>query len=163
VHTGKHLKALCTHCDNTGAWEDVTHYLDNNSQELFAAAEQLKSNVHFVGRLNHDQLKFLFPIADLAVFPSVVPEAYPLVLMESLSNGVLPVVSYFSGFTDGERISALADNILHILASDSFKTIRPTLRQVACERYDWNLRATQMIDAYQFMIDKRDAKRRKVA
>ncbi len=172
--------------DNTGAWEDVTHYLDNNSQELFAAAEQLKSNVHFVGRLNHDQLKFLFPIADLAVFPSVVPEAYPLVLMESLSNGVLPVVSYFSGFTDGideladvipedllsrmripmdneERISALADNILHILASDSFKTIRPTLRQVACERYDWNLRATQMIDAYQFMIDKRDAKRRKVA
>ena len=172
--------------DNTGAWEDVTHYLENNSEELFAAAEQLKSNVHFVGRLNHDQLKFLFPIADLAVFPSVVPEAYPLVLMESLSNGVLPVVSYFSGFTDGideladvipedllsrmripmdnaERISALSENLLHILASDSFKTIRPTLREVACERYDWDLRATQMIDAYQFMIDKRDAKRRKAA
>ena len=64
---------------------------------------------------------------------------------------------------NAERISALSENLLHILASDSFKTIRPTLREVACERYDWDLRATQMIDAYQFMIDKRDAKRRKAA
>jgi len=144
--------------DNTGAWEDVEYYLQNHSEELLECADRLKGNVHFVGRLNHDQLKYLFPVVDLAVFPSVVPEAYPLVLMESLSNGVLPMVSYFSGFTDGideladvipedllslmripmsnqQRISAMADNLNSILSSDSFKEIRPKLREVACERY----------------------------
>jgi len=157
--------------DNTGAWEDVEYYLQNHADELLECADRLKKNVHFVGRLNHDQLKYLFPVVDLAVFPSVVPEAYPLVLMESLSNGVLPMVSYFSGFTDGideladvipedlltlmripmdnqQRISIMANNLNSILSSDSFRDIRPTLREVACDRYDWSLRAKQMIDAY---------------
>lgn len=164
--------------DNTGAWEDVEYYLENHSEELFECADQLKNNVHFVGRLNHDQLKYLFPIVDLAVFPSVVPEAYPLVLMESLSNGVLPMVSYFSGFTDGidelddvipedllslmripmdsqNRINAMSDNLNRILSSPSFREIRPKLREVACDRYDWNLRAKQMIDAYSKVLDSR--------
>ena len=164
--------------DNTGAWEDVEYYLQNHADELFECADRLKSNVHFVGRLNHDQLKFLFPVVDLAVFPSVVPEAYPLVLMESLSNGVLPMVSYFSGFTDGideladvipedlislmripmdsqQRISVMADNLNRILSSDSFREIRPTLREVACDRYDWSLRAKQMIDAYTKVLEAR--------
>lgn len=164
--------------DNTGAWEDVEYYLENHSEELLECSDQLKSNVHFVGRLNHDQLKYLFPIVDLAVFPSVVPEAYPLVLMESLSNGVLPMVSYFSGFTDGideladvipeellavmripmandTRINAMAENLNSILSSQSFKDIRPKLREVACDRYDWNLRAKQMIEAYLAVLENR--------
>ena len=169
--------------DNTGSWQDVEFYLENHSDELLECADRLKSNVHFVGRLNHDQLKFLFPIVDLAVFPSVVPEAYPLVLMESLSNGVLPMVSYFSGFTDGideladvipedllslmrvpmsneERIVVMAENLNSILSSESFKAIRPKLREVACERYDWSLRAKQMIEAYTNALNMRQTKLR---
>jgi len=172
--------------DNNGPWEDVVHMLDESADELLENAGGLKDKVKFLGRLNHDELKYLFPIADLAVFPSVVPEAYPLVLMESLSNGVLPVVSYFSGFTDGideladvippellskmkipmapeSRISTMAENICDILASDSFRTIRPKLREVACERYDWNLRAQQMIAAYQAVIDEKSGLQRKAA
>ncbi len=170
--------------DNTGAWEDVEYFLENHSNELLECADKLKSNVHFVGRLNHDQLKFLFPIVDLAVFPSVVPEAYPLVLMESLSNGVLPMVSYFSGFTDGidelsdvipedllslmrvpmtaeHRIDIMAENLEKILSNESFQAIRPTLREVACQRYDWALRAKQMIAAYDEVLGART--KRKVA
>lgn len=161
--------------DNTGAWEDVEYYLENHSDELLGSSDRLKNNVHFVGRLNHDQLKYLFPVVDLAVFPSVVPEAYPLVLMESLSNGVLPMVSYFSGFTDGidelddvipedllslmripmsneQRISVMAENLNSILSSESFREIKPKLREVACARYDWNLRAQQMVDAYSHVL-----------
>lgn len=172
--------------DNTGAWEDVEFFLDNHADELLACSDRLKNNVHFVGRLNHDQLKYLFPIVDLAVFPSVVPEAYPLVLMESLSNGVLPMVSYFSGFTDGideladvipedllslmripmnneERIGVMANNLNSILSNQSFMEIRPTLRKVACDRYDWNLRAKQMIDAYKNVLDARGKKTNKAA
>ena len=172
--------------DNTGAWEDVEYYLEHHSDELLESADRLKSNVHFVGRLNHDQLKFLFPIVDLAVFPSVVPEAYPLVLMESLSNGVLPMVSYFSGFTDGideladvipeellslmripmsneQRINVMAENLNSILSSESFRDIRPKLREVACNRYDWNLRAKQMVDAYTKVLDKSVGKQQNAA
>lgn len=172
--------------DNTGAWEDVEYYLENHSDALLEAANRLKDNVHFVGRLNHDQLKFLFPIVDLAVFPSVVPEAYPLVLMESLSNGVLPMVSYFSGFTDGidelddvipedllslmripmdskDRINVMASNLNTILSNQSFRDIRPRLREVACDRYDWNLRAEQMIDAYSNALEQRTTSRNRAA
>ncbi len=164
--------------DNTGAWEDVEYYLEHHADELLECSDRLKNNVHFVGRLNHDQLKYLFPIVDLAVFPSVVPEAYPLVLMESLSNGVLPMVSYFSGFTDGideladvipeellslmripmdneARIKTMAENLHSLLASPSFKEIRPRLREVACDRYDWHLRAKQMIAAYSSALENR--------
>ncbi len=162
--------------DKTGAWEDVEYYLENHADDLLDQAHRLQDQVHFVGRLNHDELKYLFPVVDLAVFPSVVPEAYPLVLMESLSNGVLPMVSYFSGFTDGIdeladvipaellslmripmdnelRIVTMADNLNRILSSESFKDVRPTLREVACARYDWSLRARQMIEAYTAFIE----------
>ena len=175
--------------DNTGAWEDVEYYLKHHSDELLESSDRLKNNVHFVGRLNHDQLKYLFPIVDLAVFPSVVPEAYPLVLMESLSNGVLPMVSYFSGFTDGidelddvipedllslmripmsneQRINVMAENLNSILSSESFREIKPKLREVACARYDWNLRAQQMVDAYTQVltdINKNSGKRQSAA
>lgn len=174
--------------DNTGPWEDVEYYLENHADDLLECADRLKDNVHFVGRLNHDQLKHLFPVVDLAVFPSVVPEAYPLVLMESLSNGVLPMVSYFSGFTDGideladvipedllslmripmdnnQRINVMADNLNRILSSNHFRDIRPRLREVAKDRYDWSLRAKQMIDAYAQALEsrKKNGEQRRVA
>ena len=81
------------------------------------------------------------------------------------------MVSYFSGFTDGidelddvipedllslmripmsneQRINVMAANLNSILSSESFREIKPKLREVACARYDWNLRAQQMVDAY---------------
>ncbi len=172
--------------DMTGGWEDVQFALANHADDILASSELLKERVHFIGRLNHDELKYLFPIADLAVFPSVVPEAYPLVLMESLSNGVLPMVSYFSGFTDGideledvipgsllqfmripmdptQRITTMAKNLESLLASPELQTIKPQLRKVACERYDWKLRAEQMIVGYQRVIDRSNAAQRKAA
>lgn len=57
--------------------------------------------VIFAGYLNHARFKHLLPCADLAVFPSEIAEAYPLVLLESISAGVLPVVSYFEGLKSG--------------------------------------------------------------
>jgi len=129
----------------------------------------------FLGRLDHSRLRYLFPCADLAVFPSVIPEAYPLVVMESLSNGVLPIVSYFSGFKDsvddlqpflGEsltekikipvdsdvRVERIAANVNGLLAGQSLEKIGAKLRQIAVENYDWNLRASQMTSAYRSLM-----------
>ena len=41
----------------------------------------LEKHVQFQGRVNHKLLSCVFPCADIAVFPSMLTEAYPLVLM----------------------------------------------------------------------------------
>ena len=157
----------------TGPWEDVQHFLDTSSNLSFILekGQNMTEHVHFLGRLDHSRLRYLFPCADLAIFPSIVPEAYPLVLMESLSNGVLPVVSYFSGFrdsvddlapflaetliekmklpVDGQiRVERITANINGLLAEPTLKEIGPKLRQIAVENYDWRLKAAQMVSAY---------------
>jgi glycosyltransferase involved in cell wall biosynthesis len=83
--------------------------------------------------------------------------------------------SYFSGFRDsvddlrpllGEtlndlmkipvdrdtRVKTIASNLNTLLADEHVKTIRPKLRQIAVENYDWSLRATQMVDTYRAFI-----------
>ena len=154
-----------------GPWTDVAAYLadDHNRELTLAAGAGFADHVHFLGRLNHDLLRFVFPCVDLALFPSVIPEAYPLVLMESLANGVLPVASDFSGFAEG------LDNLEPDLGADRVKLMRlpmedatrvvgiarrlgallrdrrdwsAELRQIATARYDWSTRAEEMADAY---------------
>ena len=166
--------------EETPHWQDVDYFLRNleNRDEFFSEAKRLVKQVVFTGRFNHDQLSHLFPCADLAVFPSVVPEAYPLVLMESLANGVLPMVSYFSGFEDGideleqflgeelvahlkipmdkeRRIGTMATNIATLIDQLESRDLSDALAQIASENYDWTHRAKQMVVAYQrFLKDE---------
>jgi len=98
-----------------------------------------------------------------------------LVLMESLSNGVLPVVSYFSGFADAvddlipylgqewvermkipvddqNRIPGLIKNLPAVMSDPDLSIISPKLRKIAVENFDWNIRAQQMVSAYSRFI-----------
>lgn len=70
---------------------------------------QPSRRVLFAGYINHKRFKHLLPCADLTVFPSEIAEAYPLVLLESISAGVLPVASYFEGLKDG--IDAVSEGL----------------------------------------------------
>lgn len=158
-------------------WEDVVIYLEQHKDKdyYYENAAKLKDQVMFLGRFNHQQLSHIFPCADLAVFPSVIPEAYPLVLMESLANGVLPLVSYFSGFKDGVdelnqfldaslvsllripmekqvRVSQLSENIVALLSVLETRDFSGELSKIARENYDWSHRAKQMVEAYQRVI-----------
>ena len=87
----------------SGPWSDVKSFLsdNNNKAELFANGSTLLEHVHFLGRLDHDLLRNVFPCSDVGFFPSIVPEAYANVLFEALSNGVFPMASYFSGLACG--------------------------------------------------------------
>jgi len=159
-------------------WQDAVYFLDNlnNREEYFVYAKRLLKQVKFLGRFNHEQLSYVFPCADVAVFPSVVPEAYPLVLMESLANGVIPIVSYFSGFKDGlddleqyletdwienmkipmlveRRIETLTLHILKLLNKLKSADISSQLARIAHDQYDWNHRGVQLIAAYQRLIN----------
>jgi glycosyltransferase involved in cell wall biosynthesis len=156
-----------------GPWNDVKTYLADpkNRKTILENGQKVKDRIHFTGRLGHDHLQHLFPCADLAIFPSVVPEAYPLVLMESLANGVLPMVSYFSGFKDGidelkdkiteniwkymkfpmeadKRVPVLIKNITHILGDKNLAKTKDGLHSIAVKNYDWKLIASQMVKEY---------------
>lgn len=165
-----------------GSWPAVSAYLaDSAARELaLAAGPALAGRVHFLGRLSHDLLRHLFPCADIAVFPSTVPEAYPLVLMESLANGVLPAASDFSGFTEGLEqlvpdlgretvegmklplaphscVRGIAGKLAGLLASGPDEASSARLRRIAVERYDWSIRSREMALAYGRMAQERPA------
>jgi glycosyltransferase involved in cell wall biosynthesis len=67
----------------------------------WGAKSSPQSSVFFTGYLNHARFSKLLPCADISVFPSEIAEAYPLVLLESICAGVLPMGAYFEGLKDG--------------------------------------------------------------
>ncbi len=156
-----------------GPWEDVKYFLSDNinRKELLGYGSALLDHVHFLGRMDHSLLKYIFPCADFSIFPSTVPEAYPLVLMESLSNGVFPIMSYFSGFKDAidslddylnkdilqlmkismdpeKRIKSIIRCVSGALEYPGLNSVSPKLRSIAVKNFDWKIRARQMINAY---------------
>ena len=54
----------------------------------------------FTGALEHRHLRHLLPLCDVAVVPSIFPEAFGMVAAEAASAGVLPVVADHSGLAE---------------------------------------------------------------
>jgi glycosyltransferase involved in cell wall biosynthesis len=126
----------------------------------FAAAREhvRPERVIFTGYLTHRELRFLFPCCDVAVFPSVVREAGPLVFLEALASGAYPLGTYFGGMrasidTVAESLPADAAGAMKLGAApehtvaDIVRNVpralelgerhRDALFRVARERYDW--------------------------
>ena len=73
---------------------EVRHYFDRlqvagTLEKYFNKAQRYlrKDRVIFTGYLTHRELRYLFPACDVAIFPSVVAEAGPLVFLEALASG----------------------------------------------------------------------------
>ncbi len=167
------------HGPAVGGWTDVADYLADPEHRrlVLSAGADFVEHVHFTGRLDHTRLNLLFGCADLAVFPSVLPEAYPLVLMESLAIGVLPCASDLTGLGEGlrdlepelgsslvdrlrlpidpaVRVAGIGQQIASLLVDPQLHGQTDTLRRIAVERYDWDVRAVQMLEAYERAIDR---------
>src|SRR5207253_10366788 len=54
----------------------------------------------FTGPLEHRHLRHVLPLCDVAVVPSIFPEAFGMVAAEAAAAGVLPVVSAHSGLAE---------------------------------------------------------------
>jgi glycosyltransferase involved in cell wall biosynthesis len=143
----------------------VTRYFDRLDREgrldaWFAAATQLLDPAHvvFTGHLEHKALCHLYPCCDVAVFPSVVAEARPLVLIEAMASGCYPMGSYFAGMGANIDIAASAINpqqaqymrlrrdpehLVEDIATNVIGALglkgsyRSALREVAVANYDW--------------------------
>ena len=114
--------------------------------------------VIFTGYLTHRELRHLFPCCDVAVFPSVVREAGPLVFLEALASGCFPLGTYFAGMAasiDAVAAEVGEDIATHMkLSPDAEHTVmdiarnvpaalalggsaKSALRAMAEDHYDW--------------------------
>jgi len=131
-----------------------------------------KDAVLFTGYLTHRELCCLFPACDVAIFPSVVAEAGPLVFLEAMASGCFPVGTYFAGMAasidsvseavprdilDLMKLSPRPDQTVPDIISNVKKALyvdrnhKENLRNVAIEKYDWqNISKKFASDLYQF-------------
>jgi glycosyltransferase involved in cell wall biosynthesis len=78
----------------------------------------------FTGPLEHRHLRHLLPLCDVAVVPSIFPEAFGMVAAEAAAAGVLPVVSAHSGLAEvaagiGQEVGPEAALLLSFPAGDA--------------------------------------------
>ena len=97
-------KSLEKNLDYKLSFEDISSFYNQleNNNELNSYYEKAKRNIStdkviFTGYLGHEELSYLYPCCDVAVFPSVVMEAGPLVFLEALASGCFPLGTYFGG------------------------------------------------------------------
>jgi glycosyltransferase involved in cell wall biosynthesis len=78
----------------------------------------------FTGALEHRHLRHLLPLCEVAVVPSIFPEAFGMVAAEAAAAGVLPVVSAHSGLAEvaagiGEEVGPDTAPLLSFPAGDA--------------------------------------------
>ena len=122
----------------------------------------------FTGALEHRHLRHLLPLCDVAVVPSIFPEAFGMVAAEAAAAGVLPVVSAHSGLAEvaagiGELLSqeesallsfptgdavALRERLAALLALPGSERARlgEAARRTVEQRWSWSVVAAQLLE-----------------
>ncbi|MGE5750464.1 MAG: glycosyltransferase, partial [Gemmatimonas sp.] len=142
---------------------ELTQFFDGlrqsgKEEHYFATAQRLLEHdtVIFTGYLTHNELRFLFPCANVGVFPSIVRESGPLVFLEALASGCFPLGTYFGGMAAsidsvsrgfppevGETMKLSVDGTVEDLIAHVPRALhlgtahKQALVRVARERYDW--------------------------
>ncbi len=121
----------------------------------------------FTGQLEHRHLRHLLPLCDVAVVPSIFPEAFGMVSAEAAAAGVLPVVSAHSGLAEvaagigaevGPEIAelltfptgdadALRDRLAKILdlPEERRRELGRAARRAVEERWSWTVVAERLL------------------
>lgn len=145
--------------DAVASWLDALEREGRLDEYLEHARRHVSSrNVVFTGYLLHEQLRHLFAVADVAVFPSLIREAGPLVFLEAMAAGCYPMGTDFGGMSASidaveavlgaaavapMRLSPGADALVGDIARQLPRGLleapahRPALRELAVRRYDW--------------------------
>ena len=158
--------------------EETQFYFDhlkksNDLDNYFNKAQEYinRDTVLFTGYLTHRELSCLFPACDVAIFPSVVAEAGPLVFLEAMASGCFPIGTYFAGMgasidsvshavppdiVDLMKLSSRADQTVLDIVTKVRKALyigrsyKEKLHNVAIEKYDWNNISKRLVsDLYQ--------------
>ena len=140
----------------------------NALDRYFETAQRVirPDRVIFTGYLTHAELRHLFPCCDAAVFPSIVPEAGPLVFLEAMAAGCFPLGTYTAGLAEridtaaaalpggqgdlmklspdpAQTVAEIADKVPRALALGGRRS--GPLRRLAIERHDWSAVARRLV------------------
>jgi glycosyltransferase involved in cell wall biosynthesis len=121
----------------------------------------------FTGPLEHRHLVHLIPLCEVAVVPSIFPEAFGMVAAEAAAGGSLPLVARHSGLAEvAEGLAAeyppehrtltsfetgnvqdLAAKLERLLAlpADERRTLADAARRAAVERWSWERVASRLL------------------
>jgi glycosyltransferase involved in cell wall biosynthesis len=125
-------------------------------------------DVLFTGPLDHRHLVHLLALADVAVVPSIFPEAFGMVAAEAAAAGCPPIVANHSGLAEIARgleedyplgrgglasfpngdAAALRERLEAVLAlrGADRDALRAAARRAAVERWSWSSVARQILD-----------------
>jgi glycosyltransferase involved in cell wall biosynthesis len=124
----------------------------------------------FTGQLEHRHLVHLLPLCDVAVVPSIFPEAFGMVAAEAAAAGCPPLVARHSGLAEiAEGLEAayppalrslaafppgdseeLASQLRDLLAlpAETRARLGDAARRVAEERWSWATVATRLLEPF---------------
>ena len=122
----------------------------------------------FTGPLEHRHLRHLLPLCDVAVVPSIFPEAFGMVAAEAAAAGVLPVVSAHSGLAEvaagiGEEVGpeatalltfpagaadALRERLASVLSlpAERRRELGAAARRAVERRWSWKVVAARLLE-----------------
>ena len=122
----------------------------------------------FTGPLEHRHLRHLLPLCEVAVVPSVFPEAFGMVAAEAAAAGCLPIVARHSGLAEVARgleqhlpdayaplvafesgdVDELADKIRGVLSipSDDDRLVREAARGAVVANWSWGRISERLLE-----------------
>jgi glycosyltransferase involved in cell wall biosynthesis len=124
----------------------------------------------FTGALEHRHLSKLIPLTDVAVVPSIFPEAFGMVAAEAAASGSLPLVAHHSGlaeiaagvaagyptpykdlvsFATGDSAD-MAEKLRRLLALEPAERaqLAEAARRVVVERWSWSGVARRLLEPF---------------
>ncbi|MBK5246492.1 MAG: glycosyltransferase family 4 protein [Peptostreptococcaceae bacterium] len=143
----------------------------------------ISDKVVFTGFMDHNLLKDLISCADIAIAPSIFPEAFGLVGVEALACGVFPLQPYHSGFKsvvdsysglsdlddnfnalgklwlDEDLVKNIAIQINTILETyllrgpDLNEKVKSTARKICIDNYSWDSVALKFLSTFRQSVD----------
>lgn len=137
--------------------------------EYVAASKgRLARRIRFTGHVDHERLARIYAAADVAVMPSVFPEAFALVSVEALAAGAIPIATYQTGLCSAadcvaeeledkalcelappvELTRGIARHTLHVLERYPTKDLelRQRLHSFAADRFSWGAVARHYLE-----------------
>ncbi|HYX76905.1 MAG TPA: glycosyltransferase family 4 protein, partial [Gaiellaceae bacterium] len=124
----------------------------------------------FTGPLEHRHLVHLIPLCEVAVVPSIFPEAFGMVAAEAAAGGSLPLVARHSGLAEvaagleaeyprdrGDLASFesgnaqdLAAKLVRLLAlpDEERETLRAAARRAVIERWSWESVSARLLEPF---------------
>ena len=146
--------------------DSLVNHKEQIQTSLDAVSDKILDSIIFTGIIDHNNLRYLLPCADVLIAPSVFPEAFGMVAIEALSAGVFPIVTYQSAFKEiadlipqefndqklslrlvhlnDEAFLKIADNVIavfqffHYLKTENkIEEYKNSLREIAVNNFSW--------------------------